>query len=278
MQLASRTRFSALVLLIAVLACSQPLQGQNQPAALGLIKEAVSAELLAARTDITPWNYLEHNVEPGKDTLSQVVETPQGDLHRLLEMNGQRLTGSAEQAELNRLRTFVADASEQATQRKNGDADGKQAREFLRMLPTAFFWTVSGENAQSIALTFRPDPSFNPPDSQSKVLSVLAGQIIVNRSAHRIESIRGTLTSDVRFGFGIFGRIDKGGTFNVERRELLPGKWQIVETHVHIGGRALFFKTIGQQQDETRSDWHLSTAPTLQEALEQLVTGNLPTK
>jgi hypothetical protein len=48
------------------------------------------------------------------------------------------------------------------------------------------------------------------------------------------------------------------------------GHWQITESHVHIGGKALIFKTIGQQSDEVKTDWKPSPANTLQEAARAL--------
>ena len=39
----------------------------------------------------------------------------------------------------------------------------------------------------------------------------MAGQVVVNREENRIYSMSGTLTSDVKFGFGILGRLRKGG-------------------------------------------------------------------
>lgn len=265
--------WAAPLLLCAVFLCSCPLPAHGQssePAALAVVKQAVAAELNAEKTDLTPWQYRDHDVQPGKDAIYEVVETPKGDLKRLVELNGKALTGPAAQKEANRLREFVNSAQEQAHERKNAESDGAQAREFLRMLPEAFDWSMVSESPQTFTLKFRPNPSFDPPDMQSRVLSVMAGQMTVARGSYRIASLRGTLTDDVKFGFGLFGKIDKGGTFNVERRELAPGKWQITETHVHIGGRALLFKTIGQQEDETKTDWHLSTAPDLSAALAEL--------
>jgi hypothetical protein len=70
-------------------------------------------------------------------------------------------------------------------------------------------------------------------------------------------------------GWGVLGRLRAGGTFRVERREIAPRLWQITETHVHIEGKALFFKNIGQQQDEVQTDFTLVPAgTTLEQAAE----------
>ncbi len=264
--------------MILWLACSallalvcRPMYGEaSEPSALAVVKQAVAAELNAARTDKTPWEYRDHDVEPGKDAVYQVIETPKGDLRRLIELNGRPLSGSAAAKEADRLRTFVNSPEELARRRKAAESDGAQAQEFLQMLPEAFVWSVVSESPQAVQLKFHPNPDFTPPDMQARVLAVMAGQMTVAREGNRIQSLRGTLTDDVKFGFGLFGKIDKGGTFNVERRELAPGRWQITETHVHIGGRALLFKTIGQQDDEVKTEWHISQVPDLQAALREL--------
>jgi muramoyltetrapeptide carboxypeptidase LdcA involved in peptidoglycan recycling len=49
--------------------------------------------------------------------------------------------------------------------------------------------------------------------------------------------------------------MDRGGTFNIERRQLSSGIWQITESHVHINGKALLFKNIGEQEDDVKSEF-----------------------
>ena len=138
------------------------------------------------------------------------------------------------------------------------------------MLPNAFLWTIVSENSEELTLQFRPNPAFKPSDMQARVLGIMAGKMVIARNGDRIKTLRGVLTDDVRIGFGILGKLDKGGIFDVERREIAPGHWQITETHVHIGGRAMLFKSIGQQEDETKTDFRPSTAPNLHVAEEQI--------
>jgi hypothetical protein len=64
----------------------------------------------------------------------------------------------------------------------------------------------------------------------------------------------------------VLGRLHRGGSFFVERREIAPSHWQITQSRVHIDGRALFFKTIGEQEDEVKTDFRPSTAQTVAEA------------
>ncbi len=276
MQPKGKRHLHRLGLAVVVLTCgAAPSQnahagGPVQVGALAAVKVAVATELEADTTDKSTWQYNDHDVQPGKDALYRVVETPHGDLRRLLVLNGTPLAEAAGAKELNRMRSFVNSPQEQEHASKASQSDGKQAREFLEMLPQAFLWTEVSRTEQTITLEFRPNPEFSPPDLQSRVLAVMAGRLVVARNGNRIQSLRGTLTDDVKFGLGLFGKIEKGGTFNVERRQISPGLWQITESHVHIGGKALLFKTVGQQEDEVKTDWHASTAPDLRTALQQL--------
>lgn len=263
-------RLSPLLLGILLIAASPATAQSTDAATLAAVRAAVNAELTAARTDHSAWDYHDHNIEPGKDAVYHVIETPKGDLRRMLELNGRPLSASAAQQELDQLRQYVNSPSEQEKRRKANSQDDSQARELLSMLPNAFLWTRVSENSKEITLRFTPNPAFRPPDMQSRVLGVMAGEMVIARDGDRIRTLRGTLTDDVKIGFGLLGKIDKGGTFEVQRREVSPGHWQITETHVHIGGHALLFKTIGQQEDEVKTEWKPSTAPNLQVALEQI--------
>jgi hypothetical protein len=247
---------------------AQP-QGSD-PKALAAVRAAMASELQANQTDKSIWTYRDHDSTPGNDGLYNSIETTQGELRRLIELNGKPLTGDDEQHELDRINEFVNDPAAQAKALKAAIHDDKQATEMLRMLPDAFIWTTGSEDADTITLNFSPNPDFSPPDMQSRVMGAMAGQMIVVRGINRIRTLKGKLQNDILIGYGLIGRLYSGGTFDIERREVGGGHWQITETHVHIGGHVLLFKTIGTQEDEVKTDWKPSPAPTLKEAAKVL--------
>jgi hypothetical protein len=259
---------AALFLAALPLAAQQPTA--SQPAALEAVRAAVNAELQAAQTDKSIWMYRDRDDSEDKRALYETVETRQGSLRRLIELNGKPLTPDAAHAEDERIRRYLNDASDQAKARKNGAHDDAQAEEMLKMLPQAFIWTVAGETPQTLTLHYSPNPAFNPPDMQSRVMGIMGGEMIIARDGNRIRTLKGHLTQEVKFGFGIFGHLNQGGTFDIERRQVGDGHWQITESHVHIGGKALLFKNIGQQSDEVKTDWKPSPAETLQAAARTL--------
>ena len=221
--------------------------------ARGIVQRAVKTELAADESDHSRWRFRDD--ERDKGTLSIVVQTDAGSVKRLIARNGRPLGAAETRSEEERLRAFIHDPAKLAKQRRDGEADDRSAAELIRMLPDAFTWKIAGEDAENVTLHFEPNSAFTPPSMQSRVLSAMRGELVVNRAQGRIATIRGTLTQDVTFGFGLLGRMKQGGTFRVERREVAPGLWQITETHVHIDGKALLFKSIGEQQDELQTEF-----------------------
>jgi hypothetical protein len=260
-------RIAALTGLVALGAL--PLIAQvSQPEALEVVRSAVNTELEQNHTDKSIWTYFDRDDSDDKKVLYSTVETRQGTLRRMIELNGRPLSPEAAQAEMKRIDDYVHDPSAQARSRRNGAHDDAQAAAFLQMLPEAFIWTIASRDAEFTTVNFQPNPKFDPPDTEARVMGLMAGQMLISRDGNRIRTLRGRLTQDVKFGFGIFGRLNAGGTFDIERRQVGGGHWQITESHVHIGGKALLFKNIGQQEDEVKTDWKPSPDATL-EAAEQ---------
>ena len=240
--------------------------GAGAQDAKAIVATAVQTELASDRNDHSAYMYRDHDVTPEHDTLFYTVETPQGILRRKLEDHGRPLSADERRADDDRIRALLADSAAQARARRDSSHDDDQAEEMLKLLPAAYLWSVAGEEGSVITLNFKPDPNFTSHTFEARVLSAMGGQVSIDRRANRIRSIKGTLLDDVTFFLGIGGRLHKGGSFEVQRREVVPGHWQMTESHVHIAGHALFFKTIGSQEDQVRSDFKPSPAQTLQQA------------
>jgi hypothetical protein len=218
------------------------------------VEQAVRTELAADAADQTHWLYYEHDQTPGADVRQWVAQTDIGDLKRVLQRNEANLSRDEQQS---RIDCFIGNPSAQQKQRKAGQQDDRQAADMLRLLPQAFLWTRTGEHDGNTVLHFKPDPDFNPPTWASRVFAAMEGYMTVNDAQHRIVSIKGRMIHDVKFWGGFLGNIKSGGTFEVERREIADHVWQITDTHVHIHGHALLFKSISDQEDDEKAKFKL---------------------
>jgi len=214
------------------------------------VEKAVQAELAADDADHSHWLYFEVDRKPGNSLKQWVAETADGNLSRVVEQNGQPV---AEQEQRSKMDSFANSKSEQEKQRRSGRHDDEQAEEMLRTLPKAFIWTKTSDENGNTTLHFKPDPEFHPPDYEARVFAAMEGDMTVNDEQQRIACLKGKLIHDVKFAGGLLGYLQAGGTFDVERRETAKSLWQIVESHIHIQGRALFFKNIGEQEDDVKA-------------------------
>jgi hypothetical protein len=238
------------------------------------VQQAVQTELAADRDDHSHWLYFETDRQPEKNVKQWVAEAKTASLKRIISKNGQSVPEGEQRSEMDR---FVHDSSAQAKQHKNGQHDDEQATELLKILPNAFTWTKKEEKGSDTILHFTPDPQFRPPDLEARVFAAMEGDMAVDTAQHRIVSLKGHLIRDVKFGYGLFGELKAGGTFDVERREIGSGLWQITETHVHIEGHALLFKNISEEEDDEKSQFKpLPASISLQEAETELLDQGKP--
>lgn len=238
---------------VAFLAAPSPARGQSPEE---IVRKVVGNELYADSHDHTPWMYRDAYKSPDKDLVKLVIESPQGNLSMVTEDHGRPPGPQVHQADLTRIEHMVSDPSFRVQQKKNEQHDGQQARDMLKLLPDAFDWSIINRNDSDVTLSFHPKASFSPGSMSAKVLAAMSGTMVVDEKVMRLKALRGRLNQPVEFAWGLLGHLDAGGTFQIERAEVGDGSWQITGMHVHISGHALFFKTIGDQEDEITSDYH----------------------
>jgi hypothetical protein len=221
------------------------VQDSNQ-----IVTQAVRTELAADAADHSLWICYDVDRKPDSNVEQWVAQTRAGTLHRVLERDGHTLSKADQQ---NAMESFIHDSSAQAKQRKGDRHDDDQATRMLSLLPKAFLWSVTGNQNGRTTLHFKPDPNFHPPTWESRVFAAMEGDMVVDNAQHRIASLKGHLIHDVKFAGGFLGELKAGGTFDAERHELSKGVWQITETHVHIEGHALLFKSISEDEDDEKS-------------------------
>jgi hypothetical protein len=220
-----------------------------------IVSTVVNNEIKIEMADHSRWMYRDAYKSPDKDTVKLIIQTPQANLTETVEDHGQPPSPQQHQADLAHMQQILSDPGLRARMQRTEAHDGQQADDLMRMLPNAYLWTVVSRQNGEITLQSRPNPNFSPPSMSARVMSSMSGSLVVRERDMRLVKLTGRLMQSVNFGWGLFGHLDAGGTFEIIRTEIAPGIWQITQTHVHISGHALFFKTIGDQEDEITSDY-----------------------
>jgi hypothetical protein len=193
---------------------------------------------------------------PRMTSTKDICETKDGAVAHLVAINDQPLSPEDEQKEQARLGALLSDPSRQKHRKQGEDDDTARAMKVLRALPTAFLYQFKGDGAGPAGrvkkFTFRPNPAFVPPDLETQVLTAMTGELWIDPPEERVVRLEGHLQQDVDFGWGILGRLNKGGWIVIEQADVGEHQWRIVHFQMQMSGRVLFKnKTFDTVEEES---------------------------
>jgi hypothetical protein len=198
------------------------------------------------------WRYwVEHRTATGTRVEDQ-VETSQGPLTRLAENNGRPLDPQARQQEQARLTHLLNSPQEQAKHLQQYTEDEQRIGRILALLPDAFLYDYDGFENGCYRMRFRPNPAFPPHSIEARVFHAMVGEVWINADYKRLTRLEGRVGENVDFGFGILGRLYKGGWFKLVRTQVSSSDWKTAELEVHMSIRALLVKTFARETSEER--------------------------
>jgi hypothetical protein len=241
-----RTAFWLGVLFLAALPWSAAASAQNaapvDPTAL--VSRAVKHRLDAAR-DHRPLRYELRRIDDRRDTTKLIVETVDGDVARLIAVDGKPLTADANRVELDRLDNLAQHPELQERRRKSEQTD--RISRLLGLLPQAFLYKfedmVPCASGQCYRLSLTPNPNFNPPDLEANIFRGISGEVWIDQAQERLTRLDAHFTKDVDFGFGILGRIGRGGTALLEQANVGDNDWELTGLNIHVDGKALLVRS-----------------------------------
>jgi hypothetical protein len=250
----------ALFLGAATAASGQALSQNGNPAIdpAKIVRDASYNELHSTKPGRS-FSYRQHKVDPKGSTVKEIVETKDGDVARLIEKDGKPLPQEEEQAEIDRLNNLLAHPEVQEHRHKKEQEDSARGDEMVRMLPDAFLYDfdgmVEGPNGLCYRLKFKPNPAFTPPDREGEVYHGMVGELWVDQAQLRLVKIDAHLISDVNFGWGVLGRLYKGGSILVQNADVGLHHWETVHMKLRLQGKLLMLKSVDYSTTEDFSDF-----------------------
>ena len=240
----------------ALLLCAVPtLRAQNPgESPHDLIKDVVYNEL-QERRQISLWQYRVEKRVGSQTTIQQEVETRSGIVYRVLARQGRPLDPAAQKKETDRLNNLLRNSSEQARMKQEAQADEQRLQRLITAMPDAFICTYDGMTDGNLRLKFQPNPAYTPQTYEARAYHALSGEIWIQPQLKRLVKIDAHIVTEIDFGYGLLGRIEKGGGFQLERQHVAENRWKTSVLDVHISGRVVFFKAINKEQHEVCSDF-----------------------
>ncbi|HKF49204.1 MAG TPA: hypothetical protein VKB38_17730 [Terracidiphilus sp.] len=244
-------------LIALALAITTAARSQAAPAAPELVRKALAAELEAAQDSSHPMRYVLHKSSPRVATTKELIETPDGLVALLVAVNDRPLSAADSVKEQNRLNGLLADPGKQRHRKQSEDEDTARALKVLRALPAAFIYRDAGPgvsgSVQVERFAFSPNSGFDPPDLETQVLTAMEGELWIDPVQVRVVRLDAHLQQDVDFGWGILGRLNKGGWVTIEQSDVGGGQWRIVRFKMDMTGRVVIkTRRFATEEDESQ--------------------------
>jgi hypothetical protein len=247
--------------------------------ATAIVRRAVANHLTAEKKH-HPMRFVLHKKDERRDYIQEIIETGQGDVAMAIAANGALLSPTMRQVQMDRLNNLDAHPELQEHRRKREAEDNARVDKLMRMLPEAFVYhydatvpcmvTVQPSiplpggalpevvapppapvtASQCYHLTFRPNPRWDPPDTESRILRGMAGDVLLEKSQERLTRLNARLITDVDFGWGIIGHLDKGGTIFLEQTLVGQDDWELTRMKLNLTGKALMVKSLNYHVTE----------------------------
>jgi hypothetical protein len=198
------------------------------------------------------WRYWIERHAQKETRLEEQVETAEGPITRLEQSNGRSLDAADRLAEQGRLNHLLSSPAEQARHRQEYAEDEKRIGRIVALLPDAFLYQYAGEENGCYRLRFRPNPDYPARSIEARIFHAMSGELWVSSRYKRLALLDGRLDENVDFGYGILGRLYKGGWFRLQRTRVSATDWKTERLEVHMSGRAMLFKTIARETSEVR--------------------------
>ena len=265
---------AALVLIAAVAGLSAEEPAAQLPAPpIELVRKAIENEMRNPKSS-RYYMWMDCVVRPKGSQTKLMVKTPDGVIARLIAINNKPLTPEQRKDDDNRIDRLLDPAKmrEKAKQQKE---DEQHSQRLLRALPVAFNYAYAGSETTPqghnvVKLDFSPNPNFVPPDHETQGYQGMKGQVWIDTHVMRLAKLDGTLFRDVDFGWGLLGRLHKGGRLIIEQGDVGNGHWDTTRMELRFDGRVLMLKHLHLEVTETEWDFRPVPKMTVQQALEML--------
>ena len=264
-------------------ALGQPLAASPLPPAQAqaLVDKALATELRLSRDVSHPMRYRLRKSSPRLTTTKAIAETRDGDVARLFEIGDKPLNQVDEQKEQARLDALMSDPGRQRHRKQSEEADTGIVLKLLRMLPQAFLYDYAGSGQGSTGkvekFRFHPNPAFNPPDMETQALTAMSGELWIDAAQNRVARLEGHLQQDTNYGWGVLGKLDKGGWIALDQADIGNREWRIVRFQMKMNLRILFKTKVFDSTQEMTQYTPLPVGMSYKQAI-QLLRATPPTR
>ncbi|HET8549291.1 MAG TPA: hypothetical protein VFL57_14855 [Bryobacteraceae bacterium] len=262
------------ILLAASLLFSAAVARSDTPDHLRGIVRAATQKFQASTAKRNAWLYILHSErreydasgKPRSEESFTLRRDAEGEfvVSRLLERNGKPVSEDERRRIEERIQAHLAELRALPTEerrRRAQEAGRKQSDEdaWIAEFPEALDYRQVGEEVingrQALVLECSPRPGYRPTNMRARVFEKTRGRMWVDKNENELVKADVEVFDTVNIGFGLFGRIEKGTRFRLERQKLADGVWLPTMQSVRFAARILLVKSMNREFTTRYSDF-----------------------
>jgi hypothetical protein len=266
---------------------------QDAPGASPLSEPARTWAVDCANNEVLliwhPDSYLRyrfHTVDEKGDRVRDQIETSEGTVARVIQVDGRALTPEEDRAERDRLNRLIASPGGFAQHVRREQENKKTGIGLLKMMPDAMLWSYAPGQPQLpnhaarepalIVLDFKPNPAWSPPSIEAEPLTGLQGRVWIDPENRRMVRLEGNIFHAVNIGWGMIAHIYPGGTVTVDQTHAGGQRWIVDHIVEQLTVRALMVKNVKQHLVFDTWDFQKVEPMSYQQAIKILLDTPLP--
>jgi hypothetical protein len=232
-----------------------------------------------------PLRYTVRKLDSKGDTTREVIESRQGTVARLVQRNGQPLTGQENDAERQRLQEILDSPADFIKHHKHDDQMRDYTMQLVRQMAQAMIYTYApgqpqppGVAGPQVVIDFQPDPAYKPPSTICELLTGIQGRMWIDARSKRLKRVEARVLHQVNLGWGgVLARIHPGGTIEFEQANAGGDRWVYSHVDEDLTMLALWVKTIPLKDKMSAYNFHQLPAPlSVQDAVKTLLALPVP--
>jgi len=250
---------------LLVLAIASALHGQEKPQdAMHVLREKIRSALVKLReSDRKMDGFLfQRHVEKMElhsdgavktKTLTEFRRDPWEELTvtRVIRKDGQALSAEDSRRQEERLRRGIEDRRRKIADTRGRPPEEDEEDKWLKEMPDAMvFRAIGREQRDGVDLEvyeFTPRPGFQPKSARAKAFKSVTGKVWLEPRDGEFARIEATIVDNITFGLGVFGKLEKGTHFEMNRRKFDIGHWFMEMQHIRFAARILMVKSFRQE-------------------------------
>ena len=235
-------------------------------------KQQLQRQYAYRETTTTEFLRKDGSVDKAKSEAFQVTPSPDGEYRRLVAKDGQPLPPEMEKKEEEKFQKYLNKQLKRSAEERERNTEEKLTSRVSRFqtrlrdaLEVYEFTELPVERIHGTRIRcfeFSPRSGYKPHSKGTKVLNRLEGTVWIDPKQTQIVKIHIIFREDMKFFFGLFGKVSKGSEAIVEQLQAEDGLWLLKNITASLDARFYFFKKYRRRITYSYSNYQKYTVET----------------